>query len=261
MCGIFGFTLIEPVPISKVLKLLERLEIHQYPQEPRPVGGYGAGLAILLEDGSVLLRKVGKAAESPAKQLAEIVEVENTSVLLGHVRMPSPEFMNSARFKETAQPYIVERDPDLTVVSVHNGKMENYKEIRKELGNGHAFESEQFELIDSEVVPHFFEDVLSEKVDVSEALYTFFCALQGSNAIGLLQIGEDDSFLHLIHKGKTRGLTVWTNERKEVIFCSRKEPLMEEFSGLLARDRFREKVSIGYHEDAGLVLSYPLARR
>lgn len=139
--------------------------------------------------------------------------------------------------------------------------MENYREIRKKLGESHVFESEKFELIDSEVVPHFFEDVLSEKGDVNQALYEFFCALQGPNAVAILQTREEDSFIHIIHKGKTRGLTVWTNEGNELVFCSRKAPLLEEFETILTRDEFKEKVFIPRHEDTGLVLSFRLQPR
>jgi glucosamine 6-phosphate synthetase-like amidotransferase/phosphosugar isomerase protein len=259
MCGIFGFALKKPLPIAGVFRILEKLEVHRYPQEPLPVGGYGAGVALLLEDGNVLVEKVGKVGNSPAKTLAETVKVDEASVLIGHVRMPSPEFMKTAKYKETAQPYVVERKPELTVVSVHNGKVENYKEIRKTLGSAHVFESEKLVLIDSEVIPHFFEEILSEKEEVTEALYSFFCALQGSSSIAMLQLGEEDSFLHLLHKGKTRGLTVWVNDMNEVIFCSRKEVLTGELVDTLSKGRFREKISITYREEAGLVLSYPFS--
>jgi glucosamine 6-phosphate synthetase-like amidotransferase/phosphosugar isomerase protein len=233
MCGIFGCALTKPLSLAKVFRLLEKLEVHQYPREPKPVGGYGAGVAILSNEGNDILEKVGKIGDSPAKCLSEIVKVDDASVLVGHVRMPSPEFMKSAKYKETAQPYVVELDPNLTIVSVHNGKVENYKELREKLGKEHVFESEKVELIDSEVIPHYFEELLDETGDIDEASYTLFCALQGSNAIAMLQIVEENAFLHLIHKGKTRGLTVWTNERNEVIFCSRKELLIQEFNDTL----------------------------
>lgn len=260
MCGIFGVALKKPIPLTKVFRVLEKLEVHQYPQELKPVGGYGAGVAILLNDGSVLFEKVGKVNNSSVRHLAKIVnaKVNEASVLVGHVRMPSPEFMESAKFKETAQPYVVELDPNLTIVSVHNGKVENYKELREKLGKEHVFESEKVELIDSEVIPHYFEELLNEIDNVDEALYTLFCALKGSNAIAMLQIDEENTFLHLIHKGKTRGLTVWTNERNEVIFCSRKEPLIEVFEDMLVQGKFTEKISIPYGEDTGLKLSFAL---
>lgn len=259
MCGIFGLALVKPVPILKVLRLLQKLEVHQYPQEPRPVGGYGAGIAILQENGKIVLEKAGKSDGSPAKQLTEVVDIGEASVLLGHVRMPSPEFMATARFKEAAQPYLVQRNPKLSVVSVHNGKVENYKEIRANLGKEHIFESEKIELIDSEVIPHLFGELLDENQKVDQAVYSLFCTLQGSSAIGLLQVGKEDRFIHVVHKGKTRGLTIWTNEHDELIFCSREEPLMEEFGDVLRRGKFKEKASIRYHEDVGFVFSHQLA--
>jgi glucosamine 6-phosphate synthetase-like amidotransferase/phosphosugar isomerase protein len=258
MCGIFGFSFEKPISTERVFRLLQKLETHQLPEEKSPLGGFGAGVAILLDDGTVLVEKVGKSGKSPAGLLPEIVNVKKARVLLGHVRMPSPEFMTTANLKETAQPYVVARDPNLTVASVHNGKMENYREVRSKLGTEHVFESEKSELIDSEVIPHYFEEILSEKEDVNQAVYEYFCALKGSNAVALLQVGEENSFIHLFHKGLTRGLSVWTNNRNELVFCSRRAPLVEEFGTLLARRHFREKVFIGYHEDVGLILSHQL---
>jgi glucosamine 6-phosphate synthetase-like amidotransferase/phosphosugar isomerase protein len=262
MCGIFGFTLRKPVPTIQALGVLERLEVHQYENEPTPIGGYGAGIAILDNDGGLLHWKIGKTGDaSPAKQLASIVDADEASVLIGHVRMPSPEFMTSVKFKEAAQPYVVERDPKLIVASVHNGKVQNYKELRAKLGQTHVFESEKFDLIDSEVIPHFFEELLSEKEETDEALYSLLCTLHGSSAIGLLQAGEENAFIHLIHRGKTRGLTVWANGRNEMVFCSRKEALTPQFRNILTRGKFKEKASIAYREDAGLKLSFQIVSR
>jgi glucosamine 6-phosphate synthetase-like amidotransferase/phosphosugar isomerase protein len=260
MCGIFGFALTKPLPLAMVFRLLEKLEIHQYPQELRPVGGYGAGIAILLNDGSVLFEKIGKIDNSPARQLAKIfnAKLNQASVLVGHVRMPSPEFMETAKFRETAQPYVVEFEPNLTAVSVHNGKVENYKELREKLGKKHVFESEKVQLVDSEVIPHYFEELLNETENVNEALNMLFHALKGSNAVAMLQIDEENTFLHLIHKGKTRGLAVWTNEQKEIVFCSRKEPVMEDFGRILIDGGFKEEVSIPWREQKDLKLSFKI---
>jgi glucosamine 6-phosphate synthetase-like amidotransferase/phosphosugar isomerase protein len=260
MCGIFGFALMKPMAVSKALRVLQKLEVHQYPHELRPLGGYGAGLAVLQGKGIVTLEKLGKTPGdvSPAKRLSRIVTVDKARVLVGHVRMPLPEFRGTAKFKETAQPYMIRREPNLTVVSVHNGKVENYKQLRSELSQEHVFESENLGLIDSEIIPHIFERLLEEKRGPDEALYSLFCTLHGPSAIGMLQINEDEAFLHFVHKGKTRGLTIWTNSRGELIFCSRKEPLIEELGGTLAKERFREKVSIEWQEDVGLKLSHRL---
>jgi glucosamine 6-phosphate synthetase-like amidotransferase/phosphosugar isomerase protein len=258
MCGIFGFALTKPVPLVKAFKVLEKLEVHKYPAEPKPVGGYGAGIAILEGDRNVMLKKVGKVDGSPVGCLSKIADDAEASVLVGHVRMPSPWFIETACFKETVQPYLTCCYPDLKVISVHNGNFVNYKEIREKLSGVHIFESEKIQLIDSEVIPHFFEELLKEKAEADDALDALFSALKGPNAISLLQIGEERIFLHFIHKGKTRGLTIWTNRQNEVIFCSRKEPLIEEVGDTLTERKFKEKISILYGEDKNLKLSFTL---
>jgi glucosamine 6-phosphate synthetase-like amidotransferase/phosphosugar isomerase protein len=254
MCGIFGFALRKPMSMGMVSEVLRRLEVHQYPGESKPVGGYGAGLAVMEYDGKVVWEKVGFAGDSPAEHLSKIVKVSEASMLIGHVRMPSPEFISTARFRETAQPYVIERD-GFALASVHNGKIENYVKLRSGVRGGHVFESERIGLIDSEVVPHVFSDYLAESQDADAALYRLLGVLEGSAAIALLQVGQEERFLHFVHKGKTRGLTLWVNSSGEVVFCSRKESLLEVFGDLLRQGEFREKVSIAWREDAGLKLS------
>ena len=262
MCGIFGFMLSKKVPIDMVFRILSRLEVHQYPHEPNPLGGFGAGLAVLLDDGSVISEKVGKVNGSPAASLAHAWKsrIGECSVLVGHVRMPSPEFMASASFKETAQPYVVQFDPSLTIGSAHNGKVENYEKLRAELGNKHVFESERVQLIDSEIIPHYFEELLNETGDADKALSGLLNRLQGSSTISMIQVDEENTSLHFLHRGKTRGLTAWTNSHNEVAFCSRKEVLTDEFRKILSEGKFKEKVSIGYHEEATLRLSFSKAQ-
>jgi glucosamine 6-phosphate synthetase-like amidotransferase/phosphosugar isomerase protein len=260
MCGIFGFALRRHIPMVKVFRVLQKLEAHKYPNEPKPVGGFGAGVAILKNDGSILLEKVGKDSDVfPAKRLSEIVKIDEASVLIAHVRMPSPQFMETAKFRETAQPYVAKCYSNLTVVLVHNGYVANYKEIEAKLDKRHVFESKKVGLIDSEIIPHLFEELLLEKTDTTEALDALFNFLKGRNAIGLLQIEKEHAFIHLIHKKWSRGLTVWTNSKKEVVFCSRREPLMEIFGNMLKIGKFEEKVFIPYHKNANLRLSFPLA--
>jgi glucosamine 6-phosphate synthetase-like amidotransferase/phosphosugar isomerase protein len=259
MCGIFGFVLKNPVHTSLVFRILQKLEVSQYPGETKPVGGYGAGVAVMLNDGGILLEKVGKVEGSPAAYLAKIMEpkLSDVSVLIGHVRYPSPEFMATASLKDAAQPYVGQFEPDLTIASAHNGKVENYMELKERMKE-HVFESEKAGFVDSEIVPHYFSELINETENTDDALYKLFCTLKGSNTISMFHVDKENAFLHLVHKGKTRGLTVWTNEKNEVIFCSRPEPVMEEFERVLMRDRFKQKISIKWREDAGVKLSFPI---
>ena len=256
MCGIFGFVLKKPIKVAYALRVLQKLEKHQYPNEPKPVGGYGAGIAILTSSGNVSLEKVGKVDGSPAEQLAKICKFDTASILIGHVRLPSPWFIETAQFRETAQPYVARCLSGLTVVSAHNGNVTNYKAIRERLGNKHFFESERAELIDSEVIPHLFEELLFEEDSPEEALNTLFLTIEGPNAVSLLQIEKEQVLLHLLHKGKTRGLTTWRNENGEVFFCSRKEPLIEVLGSMLKKDGFTEHMSIPYGEEKNLQTTF-----
>ena len=259
MCGVFGFALKQPVAMTKVFEVLSKLEVHQFPTETKPVGGFGAGVAVLRDNCEVVLDKVGKVAGSPAKHLSGIVKSGGTRVLVGHVRYPSPQFVETARFRETAQPYVAKCRSGLRVVSVHNGFVENYMQIHEFIGGGHGYESDKVGFVDSEVVPHFFEHLLGEKSTVDEALDEFFSGIEGSSSLGLLHVAGERVFLHLVHKGKTRGLTVWANDRDEVVFCSRKEPLAGVFDDVLKQGKFREKVSIGWQEDANMKVSFSLS--
>ncbi|MEM3578014.1 MAG: hypothetical protein QXX51_06110 [Candidatus Bathyarchaeia archaeon] len=257
MCGIFGFVLNKPVPLVKVFRVLAKLEVHQYTHEPKPVGGFGAGVAVLDDDGNVLLKKVGDVGGSPVRRLSKIVDVDVARALVGHVRMPSPQFMKTAKFRETAQPYITRCFSNLMLISAHNGNVANYKTLREKIGAKHVFESEKIELIDSEVIPHLFEELLAEKCDPSKAVEALFHFLEGSNTFSILQIEKNRLLLHIVHKGKTRGLTIWKNGVGEVIFCSRKEPLMEKFNEILIEGKFEEYVSIPYGEEGNLKTTLP----
>ena len=258
MCGIFGFILKKPLSTTKVFRVLKKLEASRYPDEAEPAGGYGAGIAVMLPDGSVISEKVGKTSDSPAAELEQTMKgkLDGASVLLGHVRFPSPQFMGTAKFKEAAQPYVEHFEPELTIVSAHNGRLENYLELKKEL-KAHVFESEKIGLVDSEIIPHYFGKLLNEAENTDKAVHTLQSSLKGNNVAALLQADEENTFMHLIYKGKARGLTVWTNQRNEVIFCSRPEPVEEELKTLLAAGKFKTKVSITPREDAGLKLSFP----
>jgi len=256
LCGIFGFVLEKPVEMAHVFKVLYRLERHQYPNEPKPVGGYGAGIALITSSGKVNLEKVGKVNGSPAERLSKVCRVAQASVLVGHVRMPSPNFMETAHFKETAQPYMAQCSSGLSIVSAHNGYVANYEVIRAGLGEKHVFESERSGLIDSEVIPHLFEELLGAEKNPSKALDKLFSTIEGSNTISLLQVEDKRLLLHFAHKGKTRGLHVWRNERDEVVFCSRREPIDECFGHVLSQGKFKGYISIPYGEEGSFKTTF-----
>jgi len=145
----------------------------------------------------------------------------------------------------------------LTVVSVHNGRLGNYKELAERL-KGHVFESAKAGMVDSEIIPHLFGEIVNEGQDAGEAADTLLCSMKGKTvgSVALLQLDNENALLHILHKGWSRGLTVWANETGEVIFCSRPEPVLEELKENLVKGKFKEKVVIEPREDAGVRLSF-----
>ena len=261
MCGIFGYVTKKPLTMSKVFNVLQKLEASKYSGEKQPVGGYGAGIAVLLDDNSVFSEKVGKTEGSPVCKLAELVKpkLREARVLIGHVRFPGAEFLDTVQFKEAAQPYVENLQPEQTIVSAHNGRVENYLELKKRL-KAHAFESEKAGLIDSEIIPHYYGGLLEEGDEAGEAADALLCTLKGKTvgSVALLHLDSENAFLHLLHKGWSRGLTVWANEEGEVIFCSRPEPVVEELKATLEQGKFKEKAVIKLREIATLKMSFPV---
>ena len=100
MCGIFGFILRKPLSINRIFQILKKLEVSQYSDEASPVGGYGAGIAVMLPDSSIIAEKLGKTTSaSPVEQLSAIVKprLSEASILLGHVRFPSAELIGTSK--------------------------------------------------------------------------------------------------------------------------------------------------------------------
>jgi len=267
MCGIFGFMLTEPQQIAPALEVLKALETHQYPNEENPVGGHGAGVFFNSPNGKEFFLKVGKTSESPARTLAQkVLAVQSqASLFIGHVRRASPEFLHTIAFEESTQPYVASCGANLRVAAVHNGFVSNYVEIQKKLRLKHFFESQKENgLVDSEIIPHFLEELLAGGADLGEALNALYGQLEDqNNAVCMLvlnsrRVGDCFVFLHI---GKTRGLTVWSNRKGEVMFSSRKEPVKCAFGEFLEKHGFEEKLSIGWNEPRNIKpLIFPVVK-
>ena len=131
MCGIVGY--IGPKPVVPVLlDGLRRLEYRGYDS---------AGVAVVQNGGVEIRRSAGKLINLEhsieAKPLAGVYG-------LGHTRWAT----HGRPTEENAHPH---RDGSGRIVVVHNGIIENYLEIKRELvAEGHKFQSET----DTEVVAH-----------------------------------------------------------------------------------------------------------
>ena len=146
MCGIIGYIgTKEAAPI--LVQGLKKLEYRGYDS---------AGIAIQQDQKITRVRAVGKI-ESLAK------EVSSSNVLgtcgIAHTRWAT----HGGVTQENSHPHTGCNDE---LVLVHNGIIENYREIKHALGETHTYESET----DSEILAHLIEKHLSEKKLTPETL-------------------------------------------------------------------------------------------
>lgn len=168
MCGIIGYTgEREAAPI--LLEGLARLEYRGYDS---------VGIAVLRENGGLAIHK-------RAGKLGKLV-----SALSG--RWPhGRQGIGHTRWATHGQPNDVNAHPhtDCTgrVVVIHNGIVENFRELKERLVAGdHTFASDT----DTEVIPHLIEEALAEGDDLHAAVGRAVGQLAGAHAILAMSTSE-----------------------------------------------------------------------
>lgn len=162
MCGIVGCAARETPAPDMLIEALKRLEYRGYDS---------AGIAVL-EPGRIrTVREVGKIA-----RLEQALTGQGLSGAtgVGHTRWATHGRPSEAN----AHPH---RDGDGRVVVVHNGIIENYLDLRRELqADGAEFSSET----DSEVIAHLVARL--EQGDLAAAVRAAVARLEGSFAIAVM---------------------------------------------------------------------------
>jgi glutamine---fructose-6-phosphate transaminase (isomerizing) len=165
MCGIFG--VVGTGDASRlILDGLRRLEYRGYDS---------SGIATLI-DGTIDRRR----AEGKLGNLEKILKTAPLAgaVGIGHIRWAT----HGAPTEVNAHPHVSAR-----VAVVHNGIIENFRELREELqAGGHVFTSET----DSEVVAHLVTDNLDGGMTPSAAAAAALKRLEGAFALALIFAGE-----------------------------------------------------------------------
>lgn len=224
MCGILGYIGSIPISIDSCLDILKALEVEQLPIESSPIGGHGAGL-LIYHDGELLLKKVGGDSFSPVDMLRSMIyegwRVNFSRIVFGHVRRASEVFKHTIPFKECTQPYVVNCHGKFTIVSVHNGFLKNYMDLKGKFKLKHKFESESISLIDSEIFPHLLEELILDYGDGFETVKILFDMIEGNNTVAMIVFFNNHISTYIVHKGLTRGLTVWRNNEGHILFSSR----------------------------------------
>jgi glucosamine--fructose-6-phosphate aminotransferase (isomerizing) len=168
MCGIVGYVGGEQAaPI--VLESLSRLEYRGYDS---------AGVAILDREGGLCIAKSAGKLSVLQSQLEGACPVGTTGI--GHTRWATHGRATDAN----AHPHT---DASGDVVVIHNGIVENHRELRAELaGRGDVFLSET----DTEVIPHLIAEAIAEGLDLEAATRRTIARLEGAAAIVALHGNE-----------------------------------------------------------------------
>ncbi len=167
MCGIVGILGKEPVA-GTILESLKRLEYRGYDS---------AGIATLTE-GEISRRRSEGKLDNLAKALSEQPLEGCTGI--GHTRWAT----HGAPTEMNAHPHTTDK-----VAIVHNGIIENFRELRDELSeSGRQFSTET----DSEIIAHLVSQNLETGLSPAEASAAAIKRLEGAFAIGILFKDEED---------------------------------------------------------------------
>jgi glucosamine--fructose-6-phosphate aminotransferase (isomerizing) len=186
MCGIIGIAGREEVA-GQILAALKRLEYRGYDS---------AGIATLVDGQITRRRSAGKL-----DRLSTLLSKEPLGGItgIGHTRWAT----HGAPTQLNAHPHASPR-----VALVHNGIIENFRELREELAAaGHSFESET----DTETVVHLATHYLDQGMDPVAAAKATVRRLIGAFALGMIFKGEE-SLLVAARNGPSLAIGYGENE-------------------------------------------------
>jgi glucosamine--fructose-6-phosphate aminotransferase (isomerizing) len=167
MCGIVGILGNEPVAFQ-IVEALKRLEYR----------GYDSAGVATIENGVIArMRAEGKLRNLEAR-LREAPPAGHAGI--GHTRWAT----HGRPTENNAHPHATAR-----LAVVHNGIIENFRELRAELAAaGHVFVTQT----DTEVVAHLVTDLMDKGLGPQEAVAAALPRLHGAFALGFVFAGETD---------------------------------------------------------------------
>ena len=174
MCGIFGVVGKEKQLPQIVFEGLKTLEYRGYDS-----WGIAAvnSKSQILNPKFTLEKHVGKIGFSTLNSQLSIL---NSGLALGHTRWAT----HGGVTVKNAHPHL---DCTGKIALVHNGIVENFESLKKNLKKGHKFRSQT----DTEVIVHLIEE-LRLRFPFEEAVRRVFLKLKGLNAIVVMDLGAEE---------------------------------------------------------------------
>jgi len=196
VCGIFGLiTKRKDLPVAKLIREgLQRLEYRGYDS---------AGIA-LVNNGKIICRKnAGKIADINKDNWLDSIPGQFG---IGHTRWAT----HGPPLAKNSHPHL---DCKEKVAVVHNGILENFQQLRKELKErGHEFKSDT----DTEVFPHLIEEFLENGLSLKDAVIETVKKCEGAYGIVVIHSDTPD---YMVVARKESPLTIGVIPN-ETTFCA-----------------------------------------
>ncbi|MAH05558.1 MAG: glutamine--fructose-6-phosphate transaminase (isomerizing) [Alphaproteobacteria bacterium] len=174
MCGIIGM-IAKSDAASTLVEGLKRLEYRGYDS---------AGIATIQDGAITRLRAQGKLVNLESKLKEQPIK---GTVGIGHTRWATHGVPN----EENAHPHATDK-----VAVVHNGIIENYRDLKEELGQNQVhFESET----DTEVIVHLITSYIKQGLAPKEAAFKALDRLEGAYALAIIFSGEEELMIGARH--------------------------------------------------------------
>ncbi|MDP6575258.1 MAG: glutamine--fructose-6-phosphate transaminase (isomerizing) [Candidatus Peribacteraceae bacterium] len=155
MCGIFGYVGKRNDAGSLVIDGLKNLEYRGYDSW---------GIACKTDSKVSIEKDIGKISSIKSEDFSS-----NCSLAIGHTRWAT----HGGVTPQNAHPHANGTE---TIAVVHNGILENYQQLRRDLeSKGHEFKSET----DTEIIPHMIEEYMKETGDFTSAIKKSCEAFEG----------------------------------------------------------------------------------
>lgn len=175
MCGIVGYVGYKPV-VDILLDGLEQLEYRGYDS---------SGIAVKCTDSIKVYKAEGKLVNLREELAPHAYEISKATLGIGHIRWATH-----------GAPTVVNAHPHTCgcgkLVVVHNGIIENYKELKAELeAKGCQFRSQT----DTETVAHLIAMIYGEVKDLTQAVQLATKKIEGAYALGIMHNDEPNKLV------------------------------------------------------------------
>lgn len=175
MCGIVGYVGYKPV-VDILLDGLEQLEYRGYDS---------SGIAVKCTDSIKVYKAEGKLVNLREELAPHAYEISKATLGIGHIRWATH-----------GAPTVVNAHPHTCgcgkLVVVHNGIIENYKELKAELeAKGCQFRSQT----DTETVAHLIAMIYGEVKDLTKAVQMATKKIEGAYALGIMHNDEPNKLV------------------------------------------------------------------